>query len=58
LIDAVRVRLNEQLREGKDTDQIRRSIERVLDLDEERLRRNISGIGIDDDDGDKSPSRT
>lgn len=49
LIDAERVRLNGLLREGKVSDQIRRRIERGLDLDEERLRRNVSGIAIDDD---------
>jgi Na+/H+ antiporter len=57
LIDAERVRLNELLREGKVSDQIRRRIERGLDLDEERLRRNVSGIAVDDDDG-QSPGRT
>lgn len=57
LVDAERVRLNELLREGKVSDQIRRRIERGLDLDEERLRRNVSGIAIDDD-GDQSPGRT
>jgi hypothetical protein len=32
------------LREGKVTDEIRRRIEQALDLDEERLRRNVRGI--------------
>ena len=50
LIDAERARLNELLREGRVTDEIRRRIERGLDLDEERLRRNVSGIAADDPD--------
>ena len=50
LIDAERARLNELLRKGKVTDEIRRRIERGLDLDEERLRRNVSGIAADDPD--------
>ena len=52
LIEAERARLNELLREGKVTDEIRRRIERGLDLDEERLRRNVRGISSDDDDDD------
>jgi len=50
LIEAERARLNELLREGKVTDEIRRRIERGLDLDEERLRRNVRGISSDDAD--------
>ena len=52
LIEAERARLNELLREGKVTDEIRRRIERGLDLDEERLRRNVRGISSDGDDDD------
>jgi Na+/H+ antiporter len=49
LIVAERARLNELLREGRINDEIRRRIERELDLDEERLRRNIRGIAEDDE---------
>ena len=48
LIEAERDRLNALLREGRVTDEIRRRIERGLDLDEERLRRNVRGISNDD----------
>jgi len=44
LIAAQRRRLNELLRDGAISDDIRRRIERDLDLDEERLRGNTSGI--------------
>jgi CPA1 family monovalent cation:H+ antiporter len=50
LIHAERARLNELLRKGSVSDEIRRRIERGLDLDEERLRRNVSGIAADDAD--------
>ena len=48
LIAAERARLNALLREGRISDEIRRRIERDLDLDEERLRRNVRGIVADD----------
>jgi len=48
LIDAERARLNALLREEKISDEIRRRIERELDLDEERLRRNVRGIAADE----------
>ena len=47
LIAAERARLNALLREGRISDEIRRRIERDLDLDEERLRRNLHGIATD-----------
>jgi CPA1 family monovalent cation:H+ antiporter len=47
LIAAERARLNALLREEKISDEIRRRIERELDLDEERLRRNVHGIAGD-----------
>jgi CPA1 family monovalent cation:H+ antiporter len=47
LIAAERARLNALLREGEISDEIRRRIERELDLDEERLRRNVHGIAGD-----------
>src|SRR4029434_7002449 len=40
-------RLNALLAVGTITDEIRRRIERDLDLDEERLRRNVRGIVAD-----------
>jgi monovalent cation/hydrogen antiporter len=58
LIGAARTRLNELLREESVSDEIRRRIERDLDLDEERLRRNVHGIATDDDDADGTPRRT
>lgn len=58
VLAAERERLNELLREGKVTDEIRRRIERDLDLDEERLRRNVSGIAPDEEDSDAPPGRT
>jgi len=48
LIRAERERLNALLREDQISDEIRRRIERDLDLDEERLRRNARGIVADD----------
>jgi CPA1 family monovalent cation:H+ antiporter len=48
MIAAERARLNELLREGRISDEIRRRIERDLDLDEERLRRNVRGIAEDE----------
>ena len=56
LIAAERERLNELLREGRISDEIRRRIERELDLDEERLRRNTRGI-VADDEPDAGPVR-
>jgi CPA1 family monovalent cation:H+ antiporter len=49
LIAAERACLNLLSREGAVSDDIRRRIERGLDLDEERLRRNVRGIAPDDD---------
>ena len=49
LIGAERARLNALLREGRISDEIRRRIERDLDLDEERLRRNARGIVSDEE---------
>jgi CPA1 family monovalent cation:H+ antiporter len=49
LIGAERARLNALLREGRIGDEIRRRIERDLDLDEERLRRNARGIVAEDE---------
>ena len=57
LIAAERARLNSLLREGEISDEIRRRIERDLDLDEERLRRNVRGITADDEPED-GPERT
>jgi len=50
LIGAQRKRLNDLLRKGEVSDDIRRRIERDLDLDEERLRGNLRGIASGDDD--------
>jgi len=50
LIDAQRKRLNDLLRKGEVSDEIRRRIERDLDLDEERLHGNLRGIPNGDDD--------
>ena len=47
LVAAQRRRLNELLRNGDISDEIRRRIERDLDLDEERLRGNVTGIATD-----------
>jgi len=55
LVKAERVRLNELLREGRINDEIRRRIERDLDLDEERLRRNVSGIVADEGPPEAAP---
>jgi monovalent cation/hydrogen antiporter len=57
LIGAARARLNDLLREGSVSDEIRRRIERDFDLDEERLRRNVHGIATDDEDADETPGR-
>jgi CPA1 family monovalent cation:H+ antiporter len=57
LIAAERTRLNSLLREGAINDEIRRRIERDLDLDEERLRRNVRGITADDEP-ETGPERT
>jgi len=57
LIEAERERLNQLLREGRVSDDIRRRIERDLDLDEERLRRNVRGITTDQDEPDWIPER-
>ena len=48
LVAAQRKRLNELVRKGEVGDDIRRRIERDLDLDEERLRGNVSGIAADE----------
>jgi CPA1 family monovalent cation:H+ antiporter len=56
LLAAERARLNGLLGEGRISDEIRRRIERDLDLAEERLRRNVRGIATDEaDDGDDPP---
>ena len=57
VVEAERTRLNELLREGRINDEIRRRIERDLDLAEERLRRNVHGIVGDEDPG-VGPTRT
>ena len=57
LVEAERDRLNELLREGRISDDIRRRIERDLDLDEERLRRNVHGITTDQEEPDWIPER-
>lgn len=44
MIRSERERLNALLRTGEISDEIRRRVERDLDLDEERLRRNVRGI--------------
>jgi CPA1 family monovalent cation:H+ antiporter len=49
LVAAERDRLNQLLSEGRISDEIRRRIERDLDLEEERLRRNVRGIAPDED---------
>jgi CPA1 family monovalent cation:H+ antiporter len=49
LIDAERRRLNQLVNDSRITDEIRRRIERDLDLDEERLRRNVRGAAPDED---------
>jgi CPA1 family monovalent cation:H+ antiporter len=56
MIAAQRQRLNALLHEGRISDSIRRRIERDLDLDEERLRRNVRGIaGEDPQEADLPP---
>lgn len=57
LVAAERDRLNTLLREGRVSDEVRRRIERDLDLDEERLRRNVRGIAPDEEP-DGVPERT
>jgi monovalent cation/hydrogen antiporter len=57
LVGAERDRLNALLREGRVSDEVRRRIERDLDLDEERLRRNVRGIAPDEEP-DGVPERT
>jgi CPA1 family monovalent cation:H+ antiporter len=57
LVAAERDRLNALLDEGRISDEIRRRIERDLDLDEERLRRNASGI-VGDEEPEFGPPRT
>jgi CPA1 family monovalent cation:H+ antiporter len=57
LVEAERERLNELLAEGRISDDIRRRIERDLDLDEERLRRNVRGITTDQEEPDWIPER-
>ena len=47
LVAAQRRRINELVRKGTVSDEIRRRIERDLDLDEERLRGNVTGIATD-----------
>jgi CPA1 family monovalent cation:H+ antiporter len=47
LVAAQRRRINELVRKGEVSDEIRRRIERDLDLDEERLRGNVTGIATD-----------
>ena len=57
MIAAERARLNALLAEGLVTDEIRRRIERELDLDEERVRRNLRGVAGDEEAFD-APERT
>ena len=45
LIEAERARLNELVREGVIGDDVRRRIERDLDLGEQRSRGNRTGLG-------------
>ena len=52
LVAAQRRRINELVRRGTVSDEIRRRIERDLDLDEERLRGNVTGIATDAPDGE------
>ena len=52
LVAAQRRRINELVRKGTVSDEIRRRIERDLDLDEERLRGNVTGIATDAPDGE------
>jgi CPA1 family monovalent cation:H+ antiporter len=49
LIGAERRRLNQLVDDGHITDEIRRRIERDLDLDEERVRRNVRGAAPDEE---------
>ena len=48
MIRTERARLNALLRADEISDEIRRRVKRDLDLDEERLRRNVRGIATDD----------
>jgi CPA1 family monovalent cation:H+ antiporter len=57
LVAAQRRRLNDMVRKGDVSDEIRRRIERDLDLDEERLRGNVSGIATDEPPADDIASR-
>jgi CPA1 family monovalent cation:H+ antiporter len=57
LLAAERARLNGLLREGRISDEIRRRIERDLDLAEERVRRNVRGIVTDEADEADDPPR-
>jgi CPA1 family monovalent cation:H+ antiporter len=52
LLAAERARLNALLGEGRISDEVRRRIERDLDLAEERLRRNVRGIATDEEEED------
>ena len=56
MVEAERERLNALLREGAISDEIRRRIERDLDLDEERLRRNVHGMLVEDGAPDEGPA--
>jgi CPA1 family monovalent cation:H+ antiporter len=55
MVDAERERLNALLQDGTISDEIRRRIERDLDLDEERLQRNVRGMSVEDDAPDEGP---
>jgi CPA1 family monovalent cation:H+ antiporter len=56
MVAAQRERLNALVREGRITDETRRRIERDLDLDEERQRRNVRGLsGGEVEDGALPP---
>jgi len=51
LIAAERAYINKLLRANVIGDEVRRRIERDLDLREERVRRNLQGVSDEDDDG-------
>jgi CPA1 family monovalent cation:H+ antiporter len=56
MVAAQRERLNALVAEGRISDETRRRIERDLDLDEERQRRNVRGIaGGEAEDGELPP---
>jgi len=55
MVEAERERLNALLHEGAISDEIRRRIERDLDLDEERLRRSVRGLVVEDGAPDDGP---